>query len=55
LRQVTEGTVFPPAILAIQHQHARGGAISQWLLRNGGLGQVVVELGYVHSILTITM
>ena len=47
-RKVTEGVILPGARLAVDHQHARGGAVGERLLCDQFFGEMVVEIGKQH-------
>src|SRR5579871_1766092 len=48
-RQVAECPIFPATLSTVQHQHARGIAFGQRLLRDPFFGQDVVELRKEHG------
>ena len=45
LRQLAETAVLPRAELAIDHKHARPGAVCKWRLGDQLLKQVIMEIG----------
>ena len=47
-REVAEGVVLPGARLAVDHQHARGGAVRERFLCDQFFGEMVVEIGKQH-------
>lgn len=49
LRQVAKQPVFPALRGAVKHEHARGGAIRQWLLCDQILRKIVGEIGKAHA------
>ena len=53
LRKVAERPVLPTALFAVDHQHARGGAVGEGFLRDQFLGQVVIEFGQLHPAFTV--
>src|ERR1019366_5507764 len=53
LGEVAEGAVFPAALLAVDDEHARGGAVGEGFLGNALLGQVVIEIGQLHAAFTV--
>ena len=54
LGQVAKPAVFPALRGAVDHQHARAGAVRQRLLRDQLLGQVEVEERKIHPDFTVT-
>ena len=55
LGEVAEGAVFEGAGAAIDHQHARTGAVFQRLLGDEFLGEVVIEFVNKHCFLLSTL